>query len=64
MALSAIITKWVNKKDPYIKNLKIFVLLLDKKLFIELFNEIHLLISMKEMVESFQNSSIFNGENL
>lgn len=56
-------TSHVKENDTYIKNLEILIFLLDKKLFIELFNEIHLLIPMKEMVEWFQNSTIFNRED-
>jgi hypothetical protein len=47
-----------NINDPYIKNLEILIFLLDKKLLIELFNEIHLLIPMKEMIKRFENSAI------
>jgi hypothetical protein len=53
-----------NNSDPYIKNLEIFIFLLDKKLLIELFNEIHLLIPMKEMIERFENSAILYRKNL
>lgn len=52
------------EKDSYVKNLEILVFLLDKKLFIELFNEIHLLIPMKQMVERFENSTILYWKNL
>jgi hypothetical protein len=53
-----------NINDPYIKNLEILIFLLDKKLLIELFNEIHLLIPMKEMIERFENSAILYRKNL
>lgn len=46
--------------DFYIKNLKILIFLLDKKLFIELLNEVHLFITMDKVIEWFQNSTIFN----
>ena len=45
-------------RQPYIKDLKIFILLLYKELFIELFNEVHFFIPMNEMTEWFENSSI------
>ena len=53
-----------NNIDSYIKNLEILIFLLDEKLFIELFDEIHLLIPMEEMVESFENSTILYWKNL
>ena len=53
-----------NINDPYIKNLEVLILLLDKKLLIELFNEIHLLIPMKEMIKRFENSAILYWKNL
>jgi len=53
-----------NINDPYIKNLEILIFLLDKKLLIELFNEIHLLIPMKEMIKRFENSAILYWKNL
>ena len=52
------------KDNPYIKNLEILVFLLDEKLLIELFYEIHFLIPMKEMVESFENCAILYWKNL
>ena len=52
------------KDNPYIKNLEILIFLLDEKLLIELFYEIHFLIPMKEMVESFENCAILYWKNL
>lgn len=40
-----------NEKITYIKDLEVLIFLLDKKLFIELLNKIHLAIPMNKMVE-------------
>ena len=53
-----------NINDSYIKNLEILIFLFDKKLLIELFDEIHLLIPMKEMIKRFENSAILYWKNL
>lgn len=44
----------------HIENLKILIFLLDKKLLIELFDEIHLFVPMEEMIERFENSPILD----
>jgi hypothetical protein len=44
--------------------LKILSILLDQELFIELLNEIHLLIPMEKVVEELQNCTILNRKNL
>lgn len=52
-----------NEKITYIKDLEVLIFLLDKKLFIELLNKIHLAIPMNKMVEWLQNSTIFYWED-
>ena len=47
------------RQIAHIKNLEILIFLLDKKLFIKLLNEVHLLIPMKQMMEIFENCAIF-----
>jgi hypothetical protein len=44
----------------YIDDLEIFLVLLHEKLFIELLDEINLSISMQQLIEGFQWSSILN----
>jgi len=53
----------INKKKlmvAYIDNLEIFLVSLHEKLFIELLDEINLSISMQQLIEGFQWSSILN----
>jgi hypothetical protein len=51
-------------RKSYIKYLKILPILLDQELFIELLNEIHLLIPMEKVVEELENCTILNRKNL
>lgn len=51
-----------NKVRFYIQNLEIFIFLLDEKLLVELFNEVHLFTPINEMLEWFQNRTILNGK--
>jgi hypothetical protein len=50
--------------DTYIKDLKVLSFLLDQKLFVELFNEIHFLIPMEKVAKGLQHHAILNRENL
>lgn len=50
--------------ETHIKNLQILIFLLDKQFLVELFNKVNFFVSMKKMIKSFQDGTIFNGQNL
>jgi hypothetical protein len=43
------------KKRTYIKNLQVLIFLLYKQLFIELLDEVHLLVTVQQMIKGFQH---------
>ena len=55
-----------NKTAPntYIKDLQVLIVLFHKQLFIELFNEIHFLVSVEQMSEVFQYCAILYWQYL